>query len=141
MRLLKRSSGSPQSLPGCSPQAVSLSVGQTYQLSVTAVTSWVTSTTLFPTPDPSNPRYPVSTTFTVSIGDTEQLSCTDTAPYFSGRFGVNAWNVNAHFSCLEANGPLDSDGPMPTSCGPIVIQRRPPPGQKTPASGGHGLLH
>jgi hypothetical protein len=144
LQLLKRSSGTPQSLPGCLPQTVSLSVGQTYQLSVTAVTNWATSTTSFPSPDPSNnyPRYPVSTAFTISIDGTQQLSCTDnTASYFSGRFGVNASNVDAHLSCLQANGPAASDGPMPTPCAPIIIQRRPPPGQKTPAPSGKRLLH
>jgi hypothetical protein len=28
------------------------------------------------------------------------------SPYFSGRFGVNASNVNAHFTCLQANATV-----------------------------------
>lgn len=102
---------------------MSLSASQTYQLSVTAVTNWATSTKAFPKHAPSNaghlPSWPVSTDFMVFIDGTQQLTCTDTdLPYFSGRFGVNASNVNAHFTCLQANGPAASDGLMPPGLWP-----------------------
>jgi hypothetical protein len=105
----------------CPPALVDVSPGQTYQLSVTASNNWVTGTT-FPAPDPKDsndnayPAYPSSATFKVSIGGVQYLSCTDESPYyFSGRFGVNASNANAHFTCLQAN-----DGTMPPPCPPIT---------------------
>jgi hypothetical protein len=137
--LLKRSSGGPQLLTGCS-KAVSLSAGQTYQLSVTAVTKWATSSTAFPKQDPSNadhyPAYPLLTHFKVSIDGTEQFSCKDeTQPYFSGRFGVNASNADAHFTCLQAN---DGQMPLPADC-TLIVGTRPSPGQKTTTPDGQRL--
>ena len=96
--------------------AYPVSAGQTYQLSVSTFTTWTNSV----------PSYPFSTTFTVSVDGVRQFQVSD-ASYFSGRFGVNGFNADAHFACLQANGQGLTDGSMPLAC-PI-----PPPPTTRPS--------
>jgi hypothetical protein len=145
VRLMKRQpssppGGSPSSTMLCEKENFGVVPNRTYQLSITAQTLWKQPMEFppsgVPSPDPNQNAYPVwsvSTTFTVSVDGTQLFTCVDSAPYFSGRFGVNATNVNAQFSCLQANGSEDSDGPMPPTCAPIVIRTVPPPGPENPA--------
>lgn len=150
VQLIRRQSPSSPGGPTailCSKQNIGVVAGKTYQLSVTAKTKWPQSPFFPPAdaknPDPNKnayPRYPTATTFTVSVDGNELLtSCKDDAPYLSGRFGVNGFNVQAQFSCLQANGPEDSDGPMPPGCAPTIVQSLPPPGQKTQTGNGNRL--
>jgi hypothetical protein len=142
VRLLKRqpTSGGPSTNTVLCQANFGVVANRTYQLSITAQNSWAQPTQFgVPSPDPNQnayPVWPVSSTFTVSVDGTQLFICTDSAPYFSGRFGVNATNVNAQFSCLQANGPVDSDGPMPPTCAPTIIRTLPPPGQGS--QGGKG---
>jgi len=101
----QRGGGGPPVLTRLQSAPYTVSASQTYQLSVTAYTTWTNSI----------PSYPFSTTFTVSVNGVEQFQVSD-ASYFSGRFGVNSSNANANFACLQANGQGRSDGPMPTVC-------------------------
>jgi hypothetical protein len=109
-------SGSVQVLKGPTGKILAIAplnitAGHFYQLSITAKTNWTTSL----------PSFPSSTTFTVYIDGAKTLSVTDSdSPYFSGRFGVNASHVNAHFTCLQAN-----DGPLPPAC-PDPLSFNPP---------------
>jgi hypothetical protein len=118
-----------------------LAPGQTYQVSVTAKTTWSTPSAFGSACDPSCPTWPASTGFTVSIlpagkGDTLSFTVTDKAPYLSGRFGVNS-SADAHFTCLQANGSQATDGQMPPGCIPIVSGGTlPPPGSHPPPSSG-----
>jgi hypothetical protein len=106
--LLKRPGGQ---VLGSAP--LNVAAGKAYQLSVMATTTWTTA----------NPFYPSSTLFTVSVDGVQLLSRSD-ASYFSGRFGVNASNVEAHFTCLQANnGPLPPGCPLTPPLGPTS----PPP--------------
>jgi hypothetical protein len=118
-----------------------LALGQTYQVSVEAKTTWSTPKAFGKACDPSCPTWPASTHFTVSIrppvaGDTRSFKAIDKAPYLSGRFGVNS-NTNAHFTCLQANGREATDGAMPPGCAPIVSGGSfPPPGSNPPPPNG-----
>jgi hypothetical protein len=105
-------SGSVQLLKGPTGEilaaaALNVTSGHTYQVSVTAKTNWTTSL----------PWFPLSTTLTVYIDGKKMFAVKDaTSPYFSGRFGVNASYVNAHFTCLQAN-----EGSLPPPCGTLSI--------------------
>ncbi len=102
VQLLKRQAGAISIPAWCNSIPYDVNPGQAYQLSVSATTSWTAST----------PSFPSSTTFTVSVDGSNLLSCTDPSPYFSGRFGVNSSNVNASFTCLQAN----DEGKMRKPC-------------------------
>jgi hypothetical protein len=105
-------SGSVQLLKGPTGQVLdaaplNVTSGHTYQLSITAKTNWTTSL----------PSFPSSTTLTVYVDGVRMFSVTDNdSPYFSGRFGVNASYVNAHFTCLQAN-----DDALPPYCGSLSV--------------------
>jgi hypothetical protein len=109
-------SGSVQLLKGPTGKVLAaaplnVTSGHTYQLSITAKTNWTTSL----------PSFPSSSTFTVYVDGVRMFSVTDNdSPYFSGRFGVNASYVNAHFTCLQAN-----DAALPSYCGSLSVS---PPG-------------
>jgi len=142
--------GTPSSTTLCSKEHFGIAENTTYRLAITAKNKWQTNSELFPPADTKNPDpnknaypvYPVSTEFAVSIDGSNVLSCSDdNEPYFSGRFGVNSYNVAAQFSCLQANGPEYTDGLMPAQCSPITLATRPPPGPtppETPTPGGRG---
>jgi hypothetical protein len=73
--------------------AINITTGQFYAVSVSTKTTWAKNS-------------PSSTDFTVYVDGIKKLSFTDTdAPYFSGRFGVNASYANARFICLQATSP------------------------------------
>jgi hypothetical protein len=111
-------SGSVQLLKGptgkiLAAAPLNVTAGRTYQVSVTANTNWTKSL----------PSFPSSTTLTVYVDGIKMFTVTDkTSPYFSGRFGVNASYVNAHFTCLQAN-----EGSLPPPCGSLSVYPPGPP--------------
>jgi hypothetical protein len=105
-------SGSVQLLKGptgkiLAAAPLNVTSGHTYQLSISANTTWTAAL----------PSFPSSTTLTVYVDGVRMFSATDNdSPYFSGRFGVNASYVSAHFTCLQAN-----DSVLPPYCGSLSV--------------------
>lgn len=128
--------GDPPSFTTLKTSALSILTNKSYQLSVTAKNDW--------TATGHHPAYPHWTTITVSLDGNELFSHKDCCaappgcfssstgcpapggtPYFSGRFGVYRSNVEASFTCLQANGPDDSRMPAPSDCARVISTPRP----------------